>query len=65
MTMDALVPLIASIGWLVLVGSALASYRLGWSRLVKLGLLWLVIFLGLFVIVGWFEVAQVTAGSLL
>ena len=41
---------ILMLGWLVLVGSALASFRLGWSKILKLALVWLAIFVGLFLI---------------
>lgn len=41
---------ILMLGWLVLVGSALASFRLGWSKMLKLALVWLAIFVGLFLI---------------
>lgn len=53
MSMDALIPLMAMIGWLVLVGSAVASYRLGWQRMLRLALIWAVIILGLFLVVNW------------
>lgn len=42
--------IILMLGWLVLVGSAMASFRLGWSKMLKLGLVWLAIFSGLFLI---------------
>jgi hypothetical protein len=58
-----LVPIIASIAWLVLAGSTLASFRLGWSKLVKMALAWLVIFPGLFLVVEWFRAAQDTAST--
>jgi hypothetical protein len=64
-TPDLVVPIIASLGWLILVGSALASYRLGWSQLLKMALIWLAIFLGLYVMVSWFQTAQGTAAALL
>jgi hypothetical protein len=64
-TTDLLLPIILSIGWLVLAGSALASMRLGWSRLVRLALVWLAIFAGLFLVVEWFSSAQSTAPALL
>ncbi len=51
MSADWLLPLILSIGWLFLVGSALASYRLGWSKMARMALVWLAIFLGLMVMV--------------
>ena len=55
MSVDGIVPIITSIGWLILVGSALASYRLAWSKLARLGLTWLAIFIGLYLIVTWFS----------
>lgn len=42
--------IILILGWLVLVGSAMASFRLGWSKMLKLALVWLAIFVGLFLI---------------
>jgi hypothetical protein len=38
------VQLIALIGWLVLAGSAFASYRLSWKENVRLALTWAGIF---------------------
>jgi hypothetical protein len=64
MSPDMVVPIIASIAWLVLAGSALASFRLGWSKMVRMALAWLVIFVGLFLLVEWFQAAQDTASSL-
>lgn len=51
MTEGALVSIVALLGWLVLAGSALASRRLGWSRIAQLALMWLAIFGGLFLLV--------------
>ena len=50
MSEGSIVSLVALVGWLVLCGSALASFKLGWSKLVQLALIWLAIFGGLFVI---------------
>ncbi|MFU7528641.1 hypothetical protein [Qipengyuania sp. ASV99] len=50
MNEGALISLVALIGWLVLAGSAIVSFRLGWSKIVQLGLIWLAIFAGLFVV---------------
>lgn len=47
----ALVSVIALLGWLVLAGSALASYRLSWGKTAQLSLVWLAIFVGLFLLV--------------
>jgi hypothetical protein len=53
MTTLQIVSMIGLLGWLVLVGGALASYRLGASQLVKMALVWLAIFVGGFVVVSW------------
>ena len=45
-----IVSLVALVGWLILAGSALASFQLGWSKIVRLALIWLAIFVGLFVV---------------
>lgn len=65
MTPDLLVPIIASIGWLILCGASLASYRLKWSQMAKMALVWLVIFVGLYVLVEWFLTVQGTASALM
>lgn len=65
MTTGLLLPIILSIGWLVLAGSALTAMQLGWDRLVRLALVWLAIFVGFFVLVEWFALAQGTASAML
>ena len=50
MTNGALISIVAMVGWLILAGSALASFRLGWNRILQLALIWLAIFAGLFVV---------------
>ncbi len=45
------VSIIALLGWLVLAGSAFASYRLSWSKAAQIALLWLAIFGGLYLLV--------------
>ena len=65
MTPDLLVPIVASLGWLVLCGAALASYRLRWSQMMRMALVWLAIFVGLYVLVEWFLTAQGTASALM
>ena len=40
----ALVSIIVMVGWLLLVGSSLASFKLGWSKMLQIGLLWAAIF---------------------
>ncbi len=54
MNEGALVSIIALLGWLILCGSALASFRLGWSKLAQLALMWLAIFAGGFLIASYF-----------
>jgi len=65
MNSELVLPLVASIGWLVLAMSALASHRLGWGQIVKMALAWVLIFGGIFLIVEWFLYAQGTASSLM
>lgn len=64
MSPEMLIPIISSIGWLVVVGAALASYRLEWGQMARMALVWLAIFVGLYVVVQWFMMAQDTAGTL-
>jgi hypothetical protein len=64
-TPDLVIPIVASLGWLILCGAALASYRLQWSQMVKMALVWLAIFGGLYVLVEWFETAQNTTSALI
>ena len=40
MTEFGTIQLVALVGWLILAGSALASYRLGWKESVRMGLIW-------------------------
>ncbi len=65
MNPDLLLPLIATAAWLVLAGSALASFRLGWGQLLRMALVWIAIFGGLFLIMEWFMFAQGTTSALL
>jgi hypothetical protein len=65
MNPDLLLPVIVSIGWLVLAGASFASYQLKWSQVVKMVLVWIAIFGGLFLIVEWFLIAQGTASALI
>ena len=46
----AVIQIISLLGFLVLVGSAFASFRLGWGKTLRLVLIWLAIFAGLFLI---------------
>ncbi len=64
MNSDLVLPLVASVGWLILVMSSLASHRLGWGQLVKMALAWVVIFGGIFMIVEWFLYVKGSASSL-
>lgn len=65
MNPELLLPIITSVGWLILVGAGLVSYRLGWRRLISMALVWAAIFLGLFLLVEWFMVARDTASALI
>lgn len=50
-----IVQIVALVGFLILALSALASHRLNWSKALRMGLLWVAVFLGvalLFSIVG-------------
>jgi hypothetical protein len=64
MSPELVVPIIASVAWLVLCGAALASYQLKWSQMAKMALVWLAIFVGLYMLVEWFLTAQRTASAL-
>lgn len=46
-----IVQVIALIGWLILAGSAFASYKMSWGKTARLALTWLAIFLGVFVVI--------------
>ena len=65
MNSELLLPLVTSIGWLILAMSALASHRLGWGQLVKMALGWVVIFGGIYVIVEWFLYVQGSASEVI
>ena len=45
-----IISIVAMLGWLILAGSAMASFRLGWSKIAQMALLWLAIFVGLYVV---------------
>ena len=64
MNADLLLPVITSLAWLIVAGSALASFRLGWSRIAKMALVWAAIFLGLFLIIEWFMTAHSASSPL-
>ncbi|GMN01446.1 hypothetical protein [Erythrobacter sp. MTPC3] len=44
------ISVVAMVGWLFLAGSALASFQLGWSKVLQMALVWFAIFAGGFVI---------------
>lgn len=63
MNAELVVPLIASLAWLFFAVSALASYRLGWNQIVKMALVWVSIFGGLFMIVEWYTTIRDTTSG--
>lgn len=65
MNPDMLLPIVSSIGWLILVGAAFASYRLKWSQIIRMALVWLAIFGGLYFLVEWFLTARGAASAML
>lgn len=65
MNPDLLLPIVASVAWLILAGVGLASFQLKWSQMLKMALLWIVIFGAVFLVVEWFLIAQGTASSLI
>lgn len=50
MNEGSIISIVALVGWLILAGSAIASFRLGWSKIIQLALVWFAIFAGLFVV---------------
>ena len=59
------VAIISSLVWLMVASSAFVSYRLGLGQTVKMALVWVAIFGGLFLVVEWFTLAQGTASALM
>lgn len=49
MSESSIISIVALLGWLILAGSAIASFKLGWAKIAQLALVWLAIFAGLFV----------------
>ncbi|EAQ30208.1 hypothetical protein NAP1_05510 [Erythrobacter sp. NAP1] len=49
MSESSIISIVALLGWLILAGGAIASFRLGWAKIAQLALVWLAIFAGLFV----------------
>ncbi|MBD2841772.1 hypothetical protein [Erythrobacter rubeus] len=54
MTEMGVISIVALLGWLFLAGSALASYKLGFSKIVQMALIWVAIFAGGFLVVSFF-----------
>lgn len=52
MSTYAIVSIVAMLGWLFLVGSAFASFRLSWGKTIQMALTWLAIFVGATLLVG-------------
>lgn len=50
----ATISIVAMLGWLVLAGASLASYRMSWGKMVQMALIWLCIFSGGFLIASFF-----------
>jgi hypothetical protein len=65
MNSDAVLPVVTTLAWLALVIASLASFRLKWSQMVKMALLWVAIFGGVFLVIEWFLLAQGAASGLL
>ena len=65
MNPDLLLPIITSLGWLILAGVGLRSHQFGLGQMVKMALVWILIFGAVFLIVEWFMVARGTASSLM
>jgi hypothetical protein len=65
MNPDLLLPIVTSVAWLILAGVGFASYQLRWSQMLKMALVWVVIFGGVFLVVEWFLISQGTASALM
>jgi hypothetical protein len=48
-----MISLVAMIGWLILVVSGFASFRLGARQVVRMALVWAAIFVGGFALASW------------
>ncbi|MGB3469465.1 MAG: hypothetical protein WBA51_01420 [Erythrobacter sp.] len=44
--MTGIISIVALLGWLILAGSAFASFQLSWGKTLQLMLVWAAIFLG-------------------
>jgi hypothetical protein len=62
---DLLLPIITSVAWLILACVGLASFRLKWSQMIKMALVWVVIFLGIYLIAEWFMFARNTTSAVI
>ncbi len=65
MNPDLLLPIITSVAWLILACVGLASFRLKWSQMIKMALVWVVIFLGIYLIAEWFMFARNTTSAVI
>lgn len=51
------VQIVALLAWLILAGSALASYKLSWKSGIKMALAWTCVFTGLALAISWLGLA--------
>lgn len=51
------VQVVALLAWLILAGSALASYKLSWKSSIKMALAWTCVFTGLALAISWLGLA--------
>lgn len=65
MNPDLLLPIVASTAWLILACVGLASHRLKFGQMVKMAIVWIVIFGGLFLLFEWFMIARGTTSALM
>lgn len=49
-----LISIIGLVAWLFFAGSAMASYKLGWGKMIQMALIWVAIFTGGFVVASFF-----------
>ena len=54
MSEGAIVSIAVLLGWLLLAGSAMASFQLGWSKIAQIALVRLAIFVCLFLVADFF-----------
>ncbi len=65
MSPELLLPVVTTAACVMLAGASLASFRLGWGKLIKMGLAWIAIFAGIYAVTAWFMLVRGTASSLL